>query len=55
MIRSNEILTHFRCNQCGGWWSIGDFEVRRARYITEVLYCPWCGVAHRIDDAEGSE
>lgn len=55
MLRSTEILSHFRCNHCGGWWSIGDFEVRRAQYMTDVLYCPWCSAAHQIDDSEESE
>lgn len=54
MLCSTEILTHFRCGNCDGGWTIGDFEVRRIQYLIEFLYCPWCGIVHRIDDSEKS-
>ncbi len=38
MKRSEEILTHFQCSDCKGWWTIGD-----APKESEHWFCPWCG------------
>ena len=35
---SLERLIHYKCRNCGGWWSIGDGPADRK------LYCPWCGM-----------
>ena len=34
-----EILHHFSCTSCGGWWSIALEAVMKPRQ----LFCPWCG------------
>lgn len=34
---SKEILYHFSCDKCGGWWTIGDFQ-----NFDFELYCPHC-------------
>lgn len=34
---SVEVLTHFKCLVCLGWWSIGDPPIR------DYWFCPWCG------------
>lgn len=34
---SVESLTHFRCQVCTKWWSIGDPPKR------DFWFCPWCG------------
>lgn len=36
---SQERLSHFRCGDCKGWWSIADAPIR------ERWFCPWCGTA----------
>jgi hypothetical protein len=36
---SIEMLVHFRCSVCSGWWSIGDAKVDR------TYFCPHCGKA----------
>jgi len=39
-VMSTEILSHFNCILCDGWWSIGDaFLGNRMEW-----FCPWCGV-----------
>ncbi|MEX0931188.1 MAG: hypothetical protein WDZ88_00395 [Candidatus Paceibacterota bacterium] len=35
---SREVLSHFRCGECAGWWSIGDAPKRK------LWFCPWCGM-----------
>ncbi len=32
-----EKLSHFNCNYCKKWWSIGDTPKRKK------WFCPWCG------------
>jgi hypothetical protein len=32
-----EKLYHFRCFECNGWWSIGDWK------LLEKIICPLCG------------
>jgi len=39
MSSSVEILHHFLCISCRGWWSIGLQKVMKPRH----LFCPWCG------------
>lgn len=34
-----EKLHHFLCNNCGSWWSVGDYTPPP----THVLTCPFCG------------
>ena len=36
---SIEILHHFSCKSCSGWWSIAVETVMSSRQ----WYCPWCG------------
>ena len=36
---SIEILYHFSCKECKGWWTIGTEYIMKA----SQLYCPWCG------------
>ncbi len=43
---STEILSHFNCIECDGWWSIGDaFLGNRMEW-----FCPWCGVKNFFKD-----
>lgn len=49
MIRySREILYHFNCDECGRWWSIGDYHVIQA----ETLTCPHCGCEQGVEEIE---
>ena len=41
MANSIEVLYHFTCQSCSGWWSIA-FE--NFVGINRKWYCPWCGV-----------
>lgn len=36
-----EILTHFHCPSCKGWWTVGDQYL--ASKIFPKRYCPHCG------------
>ncbi len=36
---SIEILHHFSCMVCKGWWSIATESIMKSRH----WYCPWCG------------
>ena len=36
---SIEILHHFSCKKCSGWWSIATERIMKAK----EWYCPWCG------------
>lgn len=47
--KSVEHLTHFRCNACNGWWSIGDAPER------DYWFCPWCGVKLESPAAPATE
>lgn len=38
MNRSVESLSHFQCESCDKWWSIGDAPLDKKSW-----YCPWCG------------
>ncbi len=35
---STETLTHFRCELCKKWWTIGDIPKDK-----DTWFCPWCG------------
>ncbi len=35
---SLEILTHFHCQKCHRWWTVGDAPAEK-----QVWFCPWCG------------
>jgi hypothetical protein len=39
MSNTIEILHHFSCKSCSGWWSIAAEQVMDPRY----WHCPWCG------------
>jgi len=39
MATNIEILHHFSCKSCSGWWSIAVETVMSSRQ----WYCPWCG------------
>lgn len=54
IVWSQEMLTHFQCLHCDGWWSIADYDARIARMhaAPTYLHCPWCGIAQRSDELE---
>ena len=39
---SIEILYHFSCKECKGWWSIAVENFMGAK--GREWFCPWCGV-----------
>ena len=41
MTYSTEILTHFQCDDCKGWWTVADYHAAPKK--TEKRYCPHCG------------
>lgn len=41
MNRTIEHLSHFQCDACEKWWSIGDAPEDKKKW-----YCPWCGKLH---------
>lgn len=48
---SKEILTHFKCDQCKKWWTVGDWVE------SNKMFCPHCGIVHyefkRAEDSLG--
>ena len=54
---SKEILWHFTCYFCKGWWSIAasDSIIDDAWQpdISKNLYCPHCGRDQKIDEDIG--
>ena len=38
---SIEVLHHFLCKSCGGWWSIAMENFIGAD--SREWFCPWCG------------
>lgn len=41
-LQTTELLHHFNCGSCKGWWSIGD-------WVPIVnLYCPHCGMLGKV-------
>ena len=42
--RSIEMLSHFRCEECKKWFSIGDAENDIAD-----LFCPRCGINQKVE------
>ena len=48
MIRySIERLYHFNCDECGAWFSIGDWNKQRER--SDQLTCPNCGELQNVE------
>ena len=54
-----EILYHFTCGRCKGWWSHahtpdmneeGDFETEPP---TKLMYCPHCGEDGKVKIKKG--
>ena len=47
-----EILHHFSCNKCSGWWSIAtEFAGQYSDVIEkQKWYCPWCGEKSYYDE-----
>ena len=43
LTHSQETLTHFSCQACKGWWTIGDWKPAAA------LWCPHCGYWHSLE------
>lgn len=41
---SKEVLVHFQCSECKGWWTIGDAPER------DHWFCPWCGKAQKNEN-----
>ena len=39
---SKEVLTHFQCDSCQQWWTIGDFDESFSPM------CPRCGKVHPV-------
>jgi hypothetical protein len=37
---SKEVLTHFLCEDCKKWWTVGDWEQENN------MCCPYCGIVH---------
>lgn len=35
---SKETLTHFQCDECKKWWTVGDAPDNK-----DDWFCPWCG------------
>ena len=46
---SKEIIYHFQCSNCEGWWTIGDFHIKKQ----DKLFCPWCGFVSKVKIIEG--
>jgi rubrerythrin len=42
---SLEVLSHFQCGKCAGWWSIGDAVLEDR----SDWFCPWCGIKNVFD------
>jgi len=40
---SEELLRHFNCGSCSGWWTIGDPRARQKEW-----FCPWCGLKQKF-------
>jgi hypothetical protein len=39
---SSEVIWHFTCDKCLGWFSIASHST----YAPKKLYCPHCGERH---------
>ena len=48
MTNSIEILYHFSCKECKGWWSIAVENFMGAK--GREWFCPWCGVKQYYDE-----
>jgi len=51
---NTEVLHHFVCSKCRGWWSIAAEEKMKHRN----WFCPWCGWDNdgpeRVNPEEGN-
>jgi len=45
-LMSVEILSHFQCKDCQGWWSIGDAVLEDKT----DWFCPWCGIKNIFEN-----
>ena len=52
MANSIEILYHFTCKSCSGWWSIAMENFMGANH--RKWFCPWCGVNEYYDESNFS-
>ena len=51
---SKEILWHFTCKFCKGWWSMSATDGWEAPGLAvKNLYCPHCGTDQKIDEDIG--
>jgi ribosomal protein L33 len=46
MMKSFEIIWHFSCEECKGWWSIAASD----KWKPKKLFCPHCGVNTDFSD-----
>ena len=51
LMPSVEILHHFLCPKCSGWWSIATEHFLKAR----SWYCPWCGFSDYFEGEKDGE
>lgn len=42
---SKEILWHFSCDVCKGWWTISDWEAK------DTIACPHCTTLAKVVEA----
>ena len=50
MILTKEIIYHFTCRLCKGWWSIATVD----EWKPKKLYCTHCGESHTFSDVQSS-
>lgn len=48
---STEILRHYRCWNCRGWWSIADDPTPEGGFLS----CPKCGARGQVQEAGDEE
>lgn len=55
---SREVLHHFRCVLCDGWWCLVDVHIVdgidgptvEGADGNRIWYCPWCGTPQRVSE-----
>ena len=56
MTKSIEILYHFSCKECKGWWSIAMENFYGIGGYPGIgqrkWFCPWCGVEQYYDEGD---
>lgn len=45
---SKEIIWHFTCDSCSGWWSIAASD----HWLPKKLFCPHCSCEHIYNEAK---